>query len=74
MALAPSVRTRGGGSYGCLLFDANCLTVCHHNRTRLQSRKIKEFHVSWIDLLGAALALGIFFYLVIALLFPEKFR
>ncbi|MEW6037639.1 K(+)-transporting ATPase subunit F [Methylococcus sp. ANG] len=29
--------------------------------------------MSWIHLLGAALALGIFVYLVFALLYPEKF-
>ncbi|QXP83630.1 K(+)-transporting ATPase subunit F [Methylococcus sp. Mc7] len=29
--------------------------------------------MSWIHLLGAVLALGIFVYLVFALLYPEKF-
>ncbi|MDF9392282.1 MULTISPECIES: K(+)-transporting ATPase subunit F [Methylococcus] len=29
--------------------------------------------MSWIHLLGAVLALGIFVYLVFALLFPEEF-
>jgi K+-transporting ATPase KdpF subunit len=29
--------------------------------------------MSWIYLLSGALALAIFFYLVIALLYPEKF-
>ncbi|MDD2770572.1 MAG: K(+)-transporting ATPase subunit F [Methylococcus sp.] len=29
--------------------------------------------MSWIHLLGVVLALGIFIYLVFALLYPEKF-
>jgi K+-transporting ATPase KdpF subunit len=29
--------------------------------------------MTWVYLLGAALALGIFAYLIVALLYPEKF-
>lgn len=29
--------------------------------------------MNWLYLLGAALALGLFVYLVVALFFPEKF-
>ena len=34
---------------------------------------LKGGRMSWIHLLGAVLALGIFVYLVFALLYPEKF-
>jgi K+-transporting ATPase KdpF subunit len=46
---------------------------CRQRRTRLFPRKPAEAEMSWIYILSGVVTVAIVIYLVIALLYPEKF-
>jgi K+-transporting ATPase KdpF subunit len=60
-------------SYGYRISDLDGLVLCHHGGANLCLRAFAEAAMTWAYLLGGALALGIFAYLIVALFYPEKF-
>jgi K+-transporting ATPase KdpF subunit len=45
----------------------------HHGGVHTGLRAFEEAAMTWVYVLSGALALGIFIYLIAALLYPEKF-
>ena len=64
---------RHGGSYGLGLHRAHVGLFHRQRPSSLWPRKTRETAMSWIYLLSGATALAILVYLVVALLWPEKF-
>jgi K+-transporting ATPase KdpF subunit len=69
-----SIRIFAGGEYGRSLIPRTDGDVFRaERRARLCLGKTAEAAMSWVYLLSGVLALAIFVYLIVALLFPEKF-
>jgi K+-transporting ATPase KdpF subunit len=62
-----------GDEHGHFLSWVDLVVFRLERRARLRPGKAEETAMSWLYLLSGALALGIIVYLIVALLFPEKF-
>jgi K+-transporting ATPase KdpF subunit len=67
------VRLRQRSIYGFPVYGFTDRVLCGHRSIGLRLRTTAQAVMSWVYILSSVLAAGILVYLVIALLFPEKF-
>jgi K+-transporting ATPase KdpF subunit len=63
----------GGLRHGYPVSPLPDRVFCRERRPGVWLRTFAEAVMSWVQLIGSTLAVLVFVYLVIALLFPEKF-